>query len=57
MVIKTLYHSVDSNLGVEISSKEGLIEGSFLPGRGANDLPWGKKGFPGGPGVGTNYTD
>ena len=24
----------------------------ILPGRGANDLPWGRKGLPGGPEVG-----
>ena len=28
-----------------------------LPGRGANDLPWGRKDLPWGPGVEGNYTD
>ena len=65
MVIKVVYHFADSNLGVEISSKKGLMEKEereeflnffFLPGRWVNDLPWGKKGLPGEPGVGGNYT-
>ena len=55
--MKTVYHFVDSNLGVQISSeKEGVLEAA-LPGRGACDLPWGRKGLPRGPGLGGNYTD
>ena len=27
------------------------------PGRGANDVPWGRKDLPAGPGIGGNYTD
>ena len=45
MVIKTVYHFVDSNLRVEISSKRevsrkngGILE-VVLPGKEANDLP------------------
>ena len=57
VVIKTVYHFVDSNLGVEIFSKkrEGVLEVA-LSGGGANDIPWRRKGLPGGPGVGGNYT-
>ena len=56
MVIKTVF--VDSNLGVEISSKKrgGILE-VVLPGKGENDLPWGRQGLPGGSGVGGNYPD
>ena len=63
MVIKTVYHFLHSNLGTEISSKEGLTGnegrsfGSCSTWEGTNDLPWGRKGLPGGPGVGGNYTD
>ena len=64
MVIKTVFHFVDSNLGVEISSKKGgLTEkegrsfGSCSVWEGANDLPQRRKGLPGGPRVGGNYTD
>ena len=64
MVIKTVYHFVDSNLGAEIFSKneeltekEGGSFGSCSAWEGANNLPWGWKGLPGGPGVGENYTD
>ena len=45
------------------SKKEGLTKkegGSFKScsaWKGSNDLPWGKKGLPGVPGVGGNYTD
>ena len=28
-----------------------------LPGREANDLPWGSKGFPGEPEIERSYTD
>ena len=35
--------------------REGVFE-VVLPGRRANDLPWGRKGFPGEPEVGRNYT-
>ena len=40
---------------------EGIMEGGefwklFNLGE-ANDISWGKKGFPGGPGVRGNYTD
>ena len=74
MLIKTVYYFVDSNPGVEISSKKqgkqkkrsgggggggggrGGGLGVVLPGRGANNLPWGKKDLPGGPGVRANYT-
>ena len=28
-----------------------------LPGREAKDLPWGRKGLLGGPGIGGNYID
>ena len=57
-------HFLDSKLGVEISpKKEGLREEEgrllefVLPGRGASDFPWEKKGLPVRPGVGENYTD
>ena len=39
-----------------LTEKGGVLE-VVLPMRGANDLPWGKKCFPGGPGLGRNYTD
>ena len=64
MIIKTVYHFVDSNLGVETSSKkEGLTEKEgevlevILTGRGSNDLSSVRKGSPGGPRVGGNHTD
>ena len=39
-----------------VTEKEGGLEvGSLL--EGANDLPWGRKGLPGGTGIGKNYTD
>ena len=51
MVNKTVYHFVDSNLGVEISSKrrvnrkrEGVLE-AVLPVRGGKRLTLGKGGF------------
>ena len=58
MVIKTLYHFVDSNLGAEISSKKrskqkmwggggGQVFNVGLPGKRANDRPWGRKGLLG----------
>ena len=60
MVMKTVYHFVDSNLEVEISSKksgyqkkrEGGDSEVVLQGRGENDLPCGRKGLLGGPWVG-----
>ena len=64
MIIKIVYHFIDSNLGLGKSSKrrvnkekrwERVLE-VVLPGRGANDLPCGRKGLHG-PGVGENYTD
>ena len=68
MVIKTVEHFVDSSMGVEISSKKEELtekegEGGggclavVLPGRGANDILSRRKGLPGRPGVGGNYTD
>ena len=33
---------------------EGVLEVA-PPGRGPNELPWGRKGLPGGPGIGGNY--
>ena len=64
MVIKTVYHFVDSNLGVKICSKrkrltekEGGVLKVVLPKRWADDLPWGRKGLPWGTWVGGNYTD
>ena len=30
---------------------------SFSAWKGANDIPWGRKGVPGGPGIGGNYTN
>ena len=59
MVIKTVYSFVDSNLGVETSSKKkgGWIFEAILPGRGANDLPWRGKGLVGGQGLRRNYKD
>ena len=30
---------------------------SFSAWEGANDIPWGRKGVPGGPGIGGNYTN
>ena len=60
MVIQTVYHFVDSNLGVEYPQKRGVNRKErqklFCLG-GANDLPWGKKSLFGGSGVGGNYTD
>ena len=55
-------------MGVEISSKKEELtekegEGGggclavVLPGRGANGIPSRRKGLPGRPGVGGNYTD
>ena len=65
---KIVYHFVDSNLGeLRYPQKVGLTEkeeesfGSCSAweggggGGGANDLPWGRKRLPGGPGVGENY--
>ena len=50
MIIKTVYHFVDSNLGFEISSKkEGLKEkegpsfGRCYAWERGNDLPWERK--------------
>ena len=64
MVIKTVYHFIDSNHGVEISSKrQRLTEKrerragkgerwevleAFLPRRGTNGLLWERKDLPGG---------
>ena len=42
--------------GVTKKREEGFLE-VVPPRRGANDIPWGKKGFPWGPGVGENFTD
>ena len=63
-VIKTVYHSVDSNLEVEIfSKKERLTEkeegsfGSCSTWEGENDLSWERKGLRRGPGVVGNYTN
>ena len=71
MVIETLYHFIDSNLGVEISSKKrgqqkkkgsrrgeggGVLEVVLL-GEGPNDLTWRGKGLPAKPGVGVNCTN
>ena len=39
-----------------MSQEEGEFWRLFCLG-GANDLPWGRKGLPGGPGVGEDYTD
>ena len=36
--------------------REGEVLEAVLLGRGANDLSWGRKGLPGGLGVGENYT-
>ena len=64
MVIKTVYHFVGCNLGVEISSnekgltkKEGGVLEVVIPGRVAKDLPWRREGLPWLPGVGGNHTD
>ena len=64
MVIKTVYHFVDSNPGVKISSNKRVnrkrrrrVLTVVLPGRDANELSWERKGFPWGPGLGGNYTD
>ena len=60
MVITAVYHSVDSNLRVEMSLKKGLTEKEevlevVLPRREqVNHLG---KGLPVAPGVGANYTD
>ena len=64
MVIKTVYHFIDSNHGVEISSKRQRLTEKrdrragkgerwevlevFLPRSGTNDLLWERKGLPGG---------
>ena len=62
-VIKTVNHFVDYDLGVDISPKKRgqqqkreILE-VVLPESGENDLSWGRKVLPGGPGVGGNYTD
>ena len=51
MVIKTLYHFVDSNLGAEISSKKRSKQKRWAGGGGgklrANDIPGGRKGLLG----------
>ena len=64
VVIKTVQHFADSNLGAGYPQKRGVnskkggrVLEVVLPGSGTNDLPWERKGFPGGPGVGRNYTD
>ena len=41
----------------EVNRKRGGGSEVLLPGRGANELPWGRNGLPGGPRVGGNYTD
>ena len=41
---------------MSISLERRVLE-VVLPEREANDLSWGKKGLPGGSGVGGNYTD
>ena len=57
MVIKTVYHFVDSNLGGKICSKrkrltekEGRVLKVVLPRRWTND--WGRKGLSGGTWIG-----
>ena len=62
MVSNTVYHFVDSNLGVVISSKKGVnrkiwrVLKVVFPRRGGNNLPLGRKGLPRGPGVEGSYT-
>ena len=46
MAIKNVYHFVDSNLGVQTTEKEEAVLEVVLPGRLANDLPWGKHCLP-----------
>ena len=41
--------------GVAEKTEEGFLE-VVPPRRWANDIPWGKEGFSGGPGVGENFT-
>ena len=65
MVIKTVYHFVDSNLELRYPQKRGVnrkrrgeVLEVVLPWvGGGNVLPWRRKGLPGGRGVGINYTD
>ena len=55
--IKTVYYFVHSNRrGGEFwrRKKEQESFGSCSAWEGANDLPWGRNGLPGGPGVGGN---
>ena len=64
MIIKIVYHFIDTNLGIGKSSKRRVNKDKrwkrvlevVLPGRGANDSPCGRKDLPG-PGVGESYTD
>ena len=42
---------------VGVNRKRGGVLEVDLPGRGANCLPWGRKGLPEGLGIGRNYTD
>ena len=42
---------------VGVNRKRGGVLEVDLPWRGANCLPWGRKGLPEGPGIGRNYTD
>ena len=42
--------------GVNRKRGEGVLK-AVLPGRGANDLPYGMKDLPGGPVVRGSYTD
>ena len=60
MVIKTVYHFVDSNLEVEISSKKRVNRkrrGSFGSSSTWEGENLGRKDWSGGPGVRENYTD
>ena len=42
---------------IEINRKRGGSFESYSVWEGANDLPWGRKGLSGGPGVGRNCAD
>ena len=56
-LIKTVYHFVDSNLGVEMPQKRGVNRkrGGNFGSRSAWES--GRKSLPGGPGTGGKYTD
>ena len=45
------------NIETIVDATRGDSFGNCSPWKGANNLPWGRKGLLVGPGVGGNYTD